>query len=65
MTRQTFNPAVEKAARAEFEKLTRDEVAAAIARMSRDGFSDYCIAAATKLSVEAVRQFLAERRESP
>jgi hypothetical protein len=47
-------------ARQHFKALRREEVAAAIRRMAREGFSDYCIVSATQLSVEAVRQILAE-----
>lgn len=49
-------------ARAEFDKLSRNEVVDAISDMKALGFSDCSVAAATGLSIESVRQMLAERR---
>lgn len=51
-------------ARAEFDKLTRDEVSQAVADMLAMGFSEYTCASATGLSIEGLRQLLAERREA-
>lgn len=51
---------LEARARAEFEKLTREEVVAAIRRMRREGYSDHTIAAASRLGVEVVRNMLGE-----
>lgn len=45
-----------------FYRLTRAEQVEAIRRMRDEGHSDYSISAATKWSVEAVRQALGERR---
>jgi len=45
-----------------FDALSRDEQRAAIQRLALDGMSDYGIAAATRLSVEAVRQILGEQK---
>jgi hypothetical protein len=42
-----------------FDALTVEERAAAIRRMATEGYSDHGIAAATKCSVEQVRQILA------
>ena len=47
------------AARQGFDDLSRDQVEAAIRRMASEGFGDYTIAAATRQSVETVRQILA------
>lgn len=55
---------LDRRARAEFDKLTREEVAEAIADMAALGFSDDAIAHATRLSVEMIRAILGERRES-
>ena len=49
-------------ARVEFMKLTREQVVEAVANMAGMGFSDYTIGSATGLSVESVRQLLGERR---
>lgn len=38
------------------------EMKAAVHRLAREGYGDYIIASATRLSVEIVRQVLAERR---
>ena len=46
-----------------FDALTRDEQKQAIFDLADEGFGDYGIAAATKLSVEQVRQILAERNQ--
>ena len=46
-----------------FALLDRSEQRAAIVRLSAEGFSDYGIAAATRLSVEFVRHVIGERRE--
>jgi hypothetical protein len=54
----------EQRARAEFDRLTREEVSDAIADMKAMGFSDHTIAQATGLACEMVRQILGERRES-
>ena len=51
----------DKAARQHFDALTRQEVIQAIWRMADNGTSDGLIAAATKLSVEMVRQILVKR----
>ena len=51
----------DKAARQHFEALSQDEVIQAIWRMADNGTSDGLIAAATKLSVEMVRQILVKR----
>ena len=51
----------DKAARQHFDVLSRDERVQGICRMADTGYSDYSIAAATKLSVEMVRQILAKR----
>lgn len=48
-------------ARQNFAALTRDEQAAAIRRLAREGMSDYGLAHATGLAVEQVRAVLAER----
>ena len=45
-----------------FMMLTQDEQHDAIVRLSRSGFSDYGIAAATQLSVEQIRKVLGEAR---
>jgi hypothetical protein len=45
-----------------FMMLTQAEQRAAIVRLSRSGFSDYGIAAATSLSVEQIRKVLGEAR---
>lgn len=42
-----------------WHELTHDEQRAAIRRMAAEGLSEYVIAAATRLSVEFVRQQLA------
>ena len=44
-----------------FDRLTRDEQAAVIRRMAAEGMSDHSIAAATRLSVEFVREVVGER----
>lgn len=41
-----------------FDSLTRDEKVAAIRQLASQGFGDYDIAAATRLSVDAIRQSL-------
>ena len=51
----------DKAARQHFDALGPDAKVQAICRMADSGYSDYSIATATKLSVEMVRQVLAER----
>ena len=51
----------DKAARQHFVVLSRDEKNQAIGRMADTGYSDYSIAAATKLNVEMVRHILAMR----
>lgn len=43
-----------------FHALTRDEQRDAIKRLAREGWSDHGIAHATRLSVEQVRQVLAD-----
>ena len=50
-----------------FVELTPDAQHAAIRHLADSGFSDYGIAAATRLSVEMVRKILGERKaaESP
>lgn len=48
-------------ARQHFEDMTREEVSQAVRDMRVLGFSEYCIAAATRLSVEQVRTLLSER----
>lgn len=53
----------EARARAEFDRLTRAEVAEAVRNMKVLGFGDYEVAAACRLSVEMVRAILSERRE--
>jgi hypothetical protein len=55
---------LQRRARAAFLKLTREQVGEAVADMRARELSDYSISAATGLSVEAVRQILAERREA-
>jgi uncharacterized protein YoaH (UPF0181 family) len=45
-----------------FLMLTHEEQVAAIYRLHRLGWSDYAIAAATRLSVEMVRQLIGEAR---
>ncbi len=47
-----------------FLLLTPEEKEAAIRRMAADGMSDYTIAAATRLSVEFVRQVIGMSRSS-
>ena len=47
-----------------FRLLDRAEQEAAVRRLSASGMGDYGIAAATGLSVEAVRRVLAERAEA-
>lgn len=44
-----------------FHELTRSQQAAVIRRMASDGWSDHGIACATRLSVQFVRQVIAER----
>jgi hypothetical protein len=46
-----------------FLLLTNEEQRGAIRRLSKSGFSDYGIAAASGLSVEMIRQILGELRE--
>lgn len=46
-----------------FHALTRDEQRAAIKRLASEGMTDYGIASATRLSVEQVRQVIAQRCE--
>lgn len=43
-----------------FHALTRDEQRDAIKRMAREGWSDHGLAAAARISVETVREILAE-----
>lgn len=43
-----------------FDRLTRAEQAQAIRRMASEGWSEYGLAAATRLSVEQIRRILAE-----
>ena len=47
--------------RLQFFALSRDEKRQAICRLADTGYSDYLIATATKLSVEMIRQILANR----
>lgn len=42
-----------------FERLDREQQEQAIRQLARDGMSAYAIAAATRLSVEQIRQILA------
>lgn len=46
-----------------FAMLSRDEQRAAIRRLANSGMSDYTIASITSISVEMVRNILAERCE--
>lgn len=48
-----------------FRILTQAEQQAAIRRMAVDGWSDYGIASATRLSVEQVRRTLTSRERAP
>ncbi|MEX2122384.1 MAG: hypothetical protein WD795_00695 [Woeseia sp.] len=59
-----MNAETTRRAREHFDSLTRAEVAEAVADMMALGFGEYTCASATGLSIEAVRQILAERRES-
>lgn len=54
---------MDRRARAAFDAMDREQVSDAIADMRALGFSEATIAMATRLSIEAVRQLLAERRE--
>ena len=51
----------DKAGRQHFVVLAPDEKNQAICRMADIGYSDYSIAAATKLNVEMVRHILGKR----
>ena len=51
----------EQTARQHFVVLSLDEKIQAICRMAVTGYTDYSIAATTKLSVEMVRHILATR----
>ncbi|MEX2125814.1 MAG: hypothetical protein WD795_18135 [Woeseia sp.] len=53
-----------KRARAEFERLSREEVADAVANMLSMGFSEATVSHATGLSIEYIRQTMAARREA-
>ncbi len=44
-----------------FDELTREQREDAIKRMAAEGWTDHGIAAATRLSIEMVRQVLARR----
>ena len=46
-----------------FQLLSQGEQAAAIRRLAAQGWSEYGIAAATRLSVEMIRRILAEANE--
>lgn len=60
-----MNPAeTERRARAAFDAMTRAEIIDAILDMKRLGFSDHAVAAACRLSVECVRELIAERRQA-
>lgn len=48
-----------------FARLSADEQAAAIRRMARDGYGDYALAAATRLSVEQIRAALGAPKTVP
>lgn len=48
--------------RQEFQQLSRAQVSDAIRDMAAMGFGDHSIAIATQLSVEVVREVLADRR---
>lgn len=47
-----------------FLLLDHEEQVAAIQRLARSGMGDYTIAAATGLSVEAIRRIIGERKPS-
>lgn len=56
--------ATDYAARAHLHRpKSPDEMREAVNNMASNGYGDYIIAAATRLSVEVVRQMLGEHRE--
>ena len=54
--------AADSARRKNFDLMTVEERERAIRRMADEGFHDYDIAAATDLSVEAVREIIGQRQ---
>jgi hypothetical protein len=57
-----MSAAIDNRARHHFYAMTREQVADAVRDMKAMGFSDYAVAAATRLAVEEVRRILGERK---